>query len=494
MAKRLESTITDTLINSKLLGKRKLGLPIKYRYEKIQYGNAGRFYDMLYFPKSRLDKFLGNIYERIMPGLKFFFWDEKVKLARRDGMTFGERYYHNFRHAPTVQLHAMGQTIHPHGYILAQRKDAMITQTQTLLPGIEIPEWANELRRAHDVDINSISVPQKAMQMVLKEATPTQHLRKSLLFTIQGFVINNYNCFGYSAQRLFYNEELRGDFYQNGYLTEKDKKIIHGWYADAQDDSQVDRVKNMTKEEKEEFDKNCERWDKNFAEFFPEFTKKVHNPILHKYDEPHYERNLNDIRSSIFTSKWIEAINNNSFNSDEIQNIHEFFLNENTSVFFTQALGEESRPTSLYKKFIDVLGFPDFFKIDRFTTYPPEKQFYDLLDGNWNINFDTVDSYRDRYVQFIKNNPNSESTSLVKEEVYNNLFRVLLSEKYGYKLSQSESYVLKALENGASFKELNEIAKGANENVHITNFEVLNNMVNTQVRKVVSTFNFKGNL
>ena len=35
MAKRFETTIIDTLINKKLLGKRKLGLPLKVYNERV---------------------------------------------------------------------------------------------------------------------------------------------------------------------------------------------------------------------------------------------------------------------------------------------------------------------------------------------------------------------------------------------------------------------------------------------------------------------------
>ena len=58
----------------------------------------------------------------------------------------------------------------------------------------------------------------------------------------------------------------------------------------------------------------------------------IHNPIMHKFDEPYYERNMQDIRSSIFTSKWIELVD--KFTQEEIQDIHEFFLNDKTEVFF----------------------------------------------------------------------------------------------------------------------------------------------------------------
>jgi len=492
MAKRIETGIFDRLINAKLLGKRKLGLPTKHYYEVVQ-SRHGRMADILLFPKNRLEKMIGNIYERFMPGMKLLIWNEKVEFARDEGLTIGERMYHYFLHAPAVQMHAMAQTVHPFAYLDLQRRDACIRQTEVLMPGITVPEWANQLKRAHDFDFNSIKIPNNAMDMVLKESTPSPHHRKQLYFAANNMAIHSQHTFGRVGQRLHFNEDLRGDFYQNGYVSESDKKIIHGWYANSQTDSLKDRIDNLSESERAEYEHNVKRWKKNYAEFYPEYQNTIHNPILHKYDEAYYERNMADIRSSIFTSKWIQNIS--KFSSDEIQSIHEFFLNENTSVFFTQSnVDEEYKPTALWNKFAETLNFPDIFKIDRFIAHAPELQFLDILDKNWGINFNTVDNYRAHYIQLIKNNPDTEGTSLIKEEVYNSLFRHLLKEKYNYNVAQNESFVSKALQEGVSIKELNEIAQSARESVHITSYSVLENMINTQVRKVVKTFNFKAKL
>lgn len=486
MAKRFEKGIIDNLINVKLLGKRKLGLPLKYNYENTAMKKNGRLMDMLYFPKTQLDKFVGNVYERCMPGLKFFFWDEQVKWARHHGWTLGEKFFHSFRHAPNIQLHSLAQLVHPWGYLEGQRRDAFERKVDGLIPGMKVPDWAHETRRVKDFDVNSIRVPVESLNMVFAESTPAQHLSRSMYFAPQYFLLQK-NAFGYPAQRLFYNEDLRGDFYKNGYKTKEDKDIIHGWYANSQDDSLRDRVECMSEKERVEFEKNKERWDNNFEEFYPELSNKTFNPCVHKYEEPHFERNMQEIRSGIFASKWIEKVDR--FSGEEIHAIHEFFLNENTEAFFTQeSKDDEVQPTELYKKFVKELDFPDFFEIDRFTTYPPEKQFYDLLDSNWGIDFDTVETYKNHYIQLIKNNPDTEASSLVLEEIYNPLFKSYLKEQLNEDLSQTQSYVLLALEKGKSINELNEAAKGFRENVHITSTQVLDHMVQNQVRKVVKTF------
>lgn len=491
MAKRIEKGFIDRLINKTILGKRSLGHAVKYNYNGVTNYAHDRFTDILYFPRNKLDKLIGNIYEACMPGFQYFIWNEHVRWARYNGYTMTEKLYHSWRSAPNIQLHAMAQMIHPWGYLESQRRDQFFRRITTLLPGIECPDWAQEYKRVSDYDLNSAIIPFEAYRNVIRESTPAPHILPPSYTAIHHIFNQRFN-FGYSAQRLFFNEELRGDYYKNGILNKSDKEQINGWYADSQSQSQRDRIKSLKPEELLEFQKNKERWDKNFTDFYPEVYVKKYNPILHKYDEAYFERNINDIRVSIFTSKWSDALSKGTFNETEIQDIHKFFLEENTEVFFTRVSHDAPyEPTPLYEKFVEALDFPDFYEIDRFTTYPPEKQFYDLLDKNWGISFDSVDAYRRSYLQLIKkSNADSKVNSLVLEEVYNPLFRQALSKKYGYTLSQTESFTLKALENKEAIEELQNIARACSENTILTSGESIKRMVDSQVRKVVKSFVF----
>lgn len=76
---------------------------------------------------------------------------------------------------------------------------------------------------------------------------------------------------GYSAQRLYFKneEELRGDFYRNGLITENERKIIHGWYGDSQGHSQKDRIDGLPENERAEVLKRMERWTSNFQKVLP---------------------------------------------------------------------------------------------------------------------------------------------------------------------------------------------------------------------------------
>ena len=79
--------------------------------------NVSRVIDMLYYPKSKFDKFVGDVYERCLPGFKFFFWNEHVYWARDYGYTLGEKMYHSFGRNPQIKLFAMAQQIHPWGWL-----------------------------------------------------------------------------------------------------------------------------------------------------------------------------------------------------------------------------------------------------------------------------------------------------------------------------------------------------------------------------------------
>ena len=311
MTKRIEKSFIDRMINGKLLNKRKLGLAIKYNFESPLYESL--FIDKLYFPKNKFDKVICNIYEKMMPGFQYFIWNEQVKWAREYGYTLSEKFLTNFRHSNSITMHALAQMVHPYGYLNAQRRDQFIRKTSSLLPGIEAPEWAQESRRVYDIDLNSAMIPYYATKEVEKESTPSPHYNFSTYNVINNLFDQRWNI-GYPSQRLFYNEDLRGDFYRTGILTNEDKKQIHGWYSDSQLHSQKDKIDSMNDDRKVEYERNIARWDNNFKTYYPEIYNNIkENKVLHKYEEAYFERNMNDIRSSIFSSKWLTVMESNQF-------------------------------------------------------------------------------------------------------------------------------------------------------------------------------------
>lgn len=470
-------------LNLNLLKKRKLGVAVKYNYDAPTL--ECRFYDRLIFPKNFFDKLIGSVYEKFLPSIQFFIWNEKVQWARESGYTLTENFFHHFRHANAITMHAIGQMLHPYGLLNAQRRDQMIRRTETLLPGIEIPDWAQETRRVHDLDYESVMAPFKATNEVNRESTPAPHINFSTFTTVHNIFEGRWQM-GYSAQRLYFNEELRGDFYRNGLITENERKIIHGWYGDSQGHSQKDRIDGLPENERAEVLKRMERWTSNFRKYFPEVFDSVKtNKIEHKYEEPYYERNMNDIRGSIFTSKWLDAIERRVFNEDDQKNIEKCLLEGDNHGFFTISDGEV-KGNETYIRFIKEFNLPDVLKLDRISAYPPEKQFIDALDKNWGINFDTVDTYRRLYLQMIKsNNSDSKVNSLVLEEVYNPFFRKVLQNQFKYEVKQTESFVLKAIEKGASVEELTSLSESASGSTFVSSSRNLNRFVYGQIREIV---------
>jgi len=470
-------------LNLNLFKKRKLGLAVKYNYDAPTLEN--RFYDRLIFPKNFFDKLVGSVYEKCLPSIQFFIWNDKIRWARESGYTLTENFFHHFRHANSITMHAIGQMLHPYGLLNAQRRDQMIRRTQVLLPGIEIPDWAQETRRVHDLDYESVMAPFKATNEMNRESTPAPHINFSTFTTVHNIFEGRWQL-GYSAQRLYFNEELRGDFYRNGLITDNEKKIIHGWYGDSQSGSQKDRIDGLSDNERAEVLKRMDKWTNNFKKYFPDVYDTVKtNKIYHKYEEPYYERNMNDIRGSIFTSKWIDAIERGVFSEDDQRNIQLSLLEGDNSGFFNITHDSVSG-NETYVKFIKEFNLPDVLKLDRISAYPPEKQFIDALDSNWGINFDTVDTYRRLYLQMIKNNnSNSEVNSLVLEEVYNPFFRKVLKNEFKYELKQTESFVLKAIENGATVEKLSLLSNSASESTFISSNANLNRFVYSQIREIV---------
>lgn len=490
MAKRIEKNILDSLINGKLLGKRKLDKAVKYNYDAPRGRTQSTFMDRLYFPKNKFDKLVGNMFERILPGLNYFFYKDEIYYAREHGYTIAEKLYSDFRHLHYKALFAMSQMMHPFGYAEVQRKDAFIRRIYTLMPGIVAPDWAQESKRVPDMDINSLTNFISMKGEVYSESTPHQHFNQTLFTAVQNLA-NVQWYFGRYAQRMFYNEELRGEIYRYGKLTDSDRNTIHGWYARGQADHQKDRLDGLSEEERQEVLSQKERWDNNFINTFPEYFKEIkYHGVYHKYEEPYFERNMQNIRSSVFTKKWLDALVNKTFSDDEIQEIYHFFLGENIESFFSKNENGEYEGKAVYNKFVKELEFPDILTLDRLTTYPPEKQFYDLMDNNWGIDFDTVDTYRRHYLNMIKNNSDVSVNKYVIEEVYNPLFRKIMSEHVGdNNIKQTESYTLKAVEKGVSIEELKDISNKSNSNTILTSSAILDKMVNNVVREVVKSLN-----
>jgi hypothetical protein len=453
----------------------------------------------MYHPKNKLEKFFSLFMERSLPTFQYFVWNPHMRAARESGWTVQEKLFHNFFRINNINYHAYAQAIHPFGYLERQRGDQFIRRVETIIPGMEAPAWAQNWRRAPDFDIESVLNPLLAKDEFSKENTPKPHYNSPNYQHLHIFNLR-YNL-GYPAQRLFYNEVVRGDFLK-GYFTKTDLQDIDSWYAGNYNNLEVLRRSHLSPEQLKTRDEEAERWRKNIDEFFPEFRNIKKRPDISKFDEPYYERTVNNIRFSILTGKWINAIERNTFTNEEIQNIHHVFLGRGEGLLWEKNADGNFEGTALYTKLSKTLNFPDVFALNKFTAKIPEKQFLDQLDRNLGINFRTVDAYRNRHIKYINSinkNINNEQVAravrkFVSEEVYNPLFRQKVVKSF--KLSPSSdndsavAALLQANINTETLNNLDQLYQESKDQLAIFSTENQQAFL-SHVRKVVSTFTFK---
>ena len=432
-----------------------------------------------------------------MPIMQYLIWRDQIKMARQSGWTIQERYFNNFfRGHKNIYFHAYSQAIHPFGYIERQRGDNFLRRMQTLIPGIEAPEWAYNQKRTPDFDFESLLNITNAYQPIHAEATPKPHYNSSDWNNI-AHIFNQRFQGGYYAQRLFFNEEIRGDKYTLGPYGEVDKNLLNSWYANS-DNSYLWKMQNYNQDQVKTIKKNAEKWIKLIDEHYPEFKEVKCEGVKHKFNEPHFERNVSDIRRTILSEKWLYSLESDKFSSDEVGQIKKFFLGDSLDNFFEEDLNGKIYQTELMKKLNEVIGLPCVFKLDRFTGEIPEHQYSRYLDEEFGINFYIVNSYKKNLVSMTNNEDFRKLCSsvkgfslraLVSEEVYNPLFKRRLLKNFGSN-SQNGSFVVDILNKDP--KQLNNLIQIfflTREELEIFSSKSYNRFLG-KIRQVVSTFNF----
>jgi len=448
---------------------------------------------MIIYPKNKFEKALSYVFERSMPTLQYFIWNPMTYYARKMGWTEQEKLYHQFWRGSNMIYHSYAQAIHPSAYLERQRADAFIRRLEDVLPGMEAPEWAHHNRRAVDFDYEGMMAPFKAMDVATQEMTPKTHY--GLPYPSGISHVGNYRyLLGYWAQRLFFNEEVRGTA-KDGYYTEEQKKNLGSWYSTSEDYTKL-QLQNKTKEELDEYIKQSDRWINLVETFYPEYKNYKVAETPSKFREPYYERTVQDISNAIFIQKWMNAQESRVFSNDELQSVYEFYLHQRDEVFWTIS-NEDGlyHPTSLYNKFVKALNLPNVFELEKYTAKVVEEQYNDKLQMNYGINFSTVEQYRRQHLKFVqelnekKDIPNHEVKrlrALISEEVYNPLFRQRASDHAKGSLG---SYVVAAYKNnGASaIDALESIQSQTAEELHFINREN-NEAFLARIRNIVKTF------
>lgn len=430
----------------------------------------------------------------MMPSIEYFIWRDQIKNARSSGWTVQERYFNNFfRGYKNAYFHAYAQGIHPFGYNERQRGDHFVRRMETLIPGIEAPAWAYNQKRTPDFDFASVLNVFEAYQTMHSEATPKPHYNSSDWNNL-AHLFNQRFQGGYYAQRLFFNEEIRGDRYHLGPFGEVDKNLQSSWYADS-NNSYLWKMQNYGEEEAKMIQENAKKWINILDRHYPEFKDVNCESVTHKFNEPHYERNVRDIRMTILMERWVEAVQGNKFSAEEIDEIKSFMYTENTSSFFNMNAEGAMEVTPLYTKFVQTLGLPCVFDINRFTGTIPEHQYINKMDVNYGINFYSVNTYRKNLVSMTNTDDFRKLSttvkgvslrSLVAEEVYNPLFRRAVAAN----ANGNASGVIELLkENPSNLNNLVQQFHATREELGLFNHQNFERFLG-KVRAVVSTFTF----
>lgn len=452
---------------------------------------------MIFFPKNAFEQAVSNTFERMLPGLQYFVWNPITRWARASGWTEQEKIAHNFFRGGNMMYHSFAQSIHPLAHNERQRGDQFFRRLETTLPGIQAPDWAQHQKRAVDFDYEGMMNPYRAMSIVEQESTPKPHYGYGYPSSICH--IGNYRyLLGYWAAKFFYNEEPRGTS-TRGYYTDEHKEVMDSWYASCENNEQL-RDHGKSAEELQDMKYQAEKWIKNINQFFPEYANIEGPKSSTIIEEPYLERTVEEISNSIFLQKWSNAIENKVFSDNEVQNIYEFYVHNNDSVFWV--INEEDGqyvPTPLYTKFVQTLSLPNVFELKKYTARVVEQQYKDTLTQNYSITLNTVEQYRKQHNKFIaelgKQKENLSSLDhkrlriLITEEVYNPIFRKGISEKAS---GATGSYVVNLFNsNGvAVLEELENLHKEIQQQLPFLNREVNNNYL-ARLRSIVKTFAFK---
>lgn len=441
---------------------------------------------------------MSNVFERSLPTIQYCIWNPLSYNARKSGWTEQEKVAHNFFRGENMMYHSYAQSIHPMGYLERARADSFVRRLQDYLPGIECPDWAQHHKRAVDFDYEGVRNPDLAYCTVEYESTPAPHYGILYPFSICHFGNSRWEL-GLYAQRLFYNEEIRGNF-KDGYYTEEQKNFLDSPYS-SHEDFHLQNANSKYKQNPEEYNQNVERWKKLIDTYFPEYRTVKVNPTPQKFNEPFYDRAVREVTNSIFIQKWINAKENKVFSNEELQSIYEFYIHQRDEVFWV--VSEEDglhKPTPLYEKYIKALDLPSIFLLEKYTAKVVELQYNDLWQINYQINFGTIDVFFNKLNSFRQEEeslklPFSESKKLdlyINEEVYNPLFRTKLSPLVENKKG---SYVVALYRSKGSeaFEILSQLHSEAKDELYFISKEHQENFL-VRVRNVVKNFPFKANV
>lgn len=135
----LERSLVDKAINGALLGKRKIGRPIRYNLRTK--GKQG-WIELLFNPRNQFELQVSNVMRFMHPYIAFVTYRFHVEKSREIGIRIEDFYCQKFHKEPYFMWHLYAQHFHPESLLERVRDVNFYRRTRTLYKGFKVPEWA----------------------------------------------------------------------------------------------------------------------------------------------------------------------------------------------------------------------------------------------------------------------------------------------------------------------------------------------------------------
>jgi hypothetical protein len=135
----IERGLLDKAINGALMGKRKIGRPIRYNIRDK--GKTG-YIELLFNPRNNFEVQVSNVMIFIHPYIALITYRFHVEKSREIGIRIEDFYCNKFHKEPYFMHHVYAQYFHPETLTERVRDVNFYRRTRTLYKGFKVPEWA----------------------------------------------------------------------------------------------------------------------------------------------------------------------------------------------------------------------------------------------------------------------------------------------------------------------------------------------------------------
>lgn len=216
------------MVHGKLLGKRKLGKPLKPLYQQKMQWNG--YLQYMYNPKTFLQTLYSKFSLATFPYLAYFTSRHQFNETKIDGMRFEDTFYQKFWRETFVSWHIYAQNFHPESLLERTRDVHFYRKPDSIFKGWKVPDWAQSSKReGHHIDPYARKIWDKAILEARYEQTPAPQKPESLGPNLLNMM--KYTDYaGGNGARIFYNEDPKPTFYRyKGRFEETDKDRLHSF-------------------------------------------------------------------------------------------------------------------------------------------------------------------------------------------------------------------------------------------------------------------------